>query len=338
MTNLVIKTTSSIHDIDSETWDRLNAGRPFQSHRWYVYGESVMADCIPTYILVYEEDKLIARAAFWLIENEPLPIESKTIRRALQAYLRRHPLLICRSPLANLSGLILPENKANTCLRLITDEAKTVLKRLKGSFLLFDFMETEKEVWPEDFVPHEVSDPGTIMEITWESFEDYMASGNKKDRQHYKRVLRQASELDLKLTLHKEVQNIEEAMPLIRSVEQKHNSAENFWIRGMLENIKKIDASWYEVRQKERLVGCGLLCEDSGTLMATSLGLSGDVPFVYFLLVYATLHEGFEHQAKAIRMGSGAYKVKQRLGFELENNNFAVVWLNTPGLRKLLGR
>jgi predicted N-acyltransferase len=328
----------SVEAVGQAEWDRLSAGRPFASYRWYRFGETVMADCRPVYILVRRGGETIARATFWLVGNEPLPIESKTVRSALQAYLRRRPLLICRSPLAYLSGLILPEQNPENCLRLIVDTAKSALRGLKGSFLLFDFMEAGRDDWPADFIPYQVSDPGTFMALEEDSFDDYLASGNKKDRQHYKRVLRQAEELGLKLTRHTSVGHIEEAMPLIRSVERRHNSAENQWMRGMLAHADEVNATWLEVRQHGRLVGCGLLSEDNGALMATSLGLAEDVQYAYFLLIYATLQEGFERRVKIIRLGSGAYEVKQRLGFELEHNNYAVIWLNTPALRKLLGK
>ncbi len=334
---LRVETFSSVEAVGQAEWDRLSAGRPFASYRWYRYGETVMDDCQPVYILVKRGGKAIARATFWLVRNEPLPVEPKTVRSALQAYLRRRPLLICRSPLANLSGLILPEQNPADCLRLIADAAKSALRELKGSFLLFDFMEAGRDDWPADFVPYQVSDPGTFLPLHWDSFDDYLADGNKKDRQHYKRVLRQAEELGLELTRRTRVPDLDEAMPLIRSVERKHNSAENQWMRGTLAHTDEINAAWLEIRQHGRLVGCGLLAEDNGTLMATALGLAEDVQYAYFLLIYATLREGFERKVKVIRLGSGAYEVKQRLGFELEQNNYAVVWLNTPALRKLLG-
>ncbi|MEW5828298.1 MAG: GNAT family N-acetyltransferase [Chloroflexota bacterium] len=335
---LRVETVTGVEAVGQAEWDRLSAGRPFASYRWYRYGETVMDDCRPVYILVERGGEAIARATFWLVRNEPLPVEPKTVRSALQAYLRRRPLLICRSPLANLSGLILPEQNPADCLRLIAEAAKSALRELKGSFLLFDFMEAGRDDWPADFVPHQVSDPGTVMAVEADSFEDYLAGGNKKDRQHYKRVLRQAEELGLELTRHARVPDLDEAMPLIRNVERRHNAAENQWVRGMLAHIDGINAAWLEVRQHGRLVGCGLLAEDNGALMATALGLAEDAQYAYFLLVYATLQEGFERRVKAIRMGSGAYEVKQRLGFELERNNHAFVWLNTPALRKLLGR
>ena len=63
----------SILEIPPETWDQIAAGRGFQSHRWYTFGERVMQDSPPTYILASDGDKPIAGAALFQIKNEPLP-------------------------------------------------------------------------------------------------------------------------------------------------------------------------------------------------------------------------------------------------------------------------
>jgi hypothetical protein len=42
-------------------------------------------------------------------------------------------------------------------------------------------------------------------------------------------------------------------------------------------------------------------------------------------LLYTALQEAFEHHARLVRFGSGAYDVKRRLGFHLEDTNHAMV-------------
>jgi hypothetical protein len=54
-------------------------------------------------------------------------------------------------------------------------------------------------------------------------------------------------------------------------------------------------------------------------------GLSEGIPYAYFLLIYATIQEAIEHNMKAIRLESGAYNLKRRLGFKLEDNNHTVL-------------
>src|SRR6266446_147376 len=99
----------SVTEIDPASWDQLSAGRPFTSHQWYRYGETVLADCEPTYLIAYQQGQPIARATFWRTANEPLPLESVVLRQTIQPLIKRWPLMICRSPLSSLSGLVLPE-------------------------------------------------------------------------------------------------------------------------------------------------------------------------------------------------------------------------------------
>jgi CelD/BcsL family acetyltransferase involved in cellulose biosynthesis len=64
---------------------------------------------------------------------------------------------------------------------------------------------------------------------------------------------------------------------------------------------------------------------DNNFQLATALGLEDDVPGGYFYLLYAALQEAFEHKVRLVRFGTGAYDVKRRLGFHLEDTNHAMV-------------
>jgi hypothetical protein len=64
--------------------------------------------------------------------------------------------------------------------------------------------------------------------------------------------------------------------------------------------------------------------------------LAKDVPYVYFMLVYESLQMAFERRVRLLRWGSGAYDVKQRLGFSLEDNGSLVFTAVNPYLQKAL--
>jgi hypothetical protein len=46
------------------------------------------------------------------------------------------------------------------------------------------------------------------------------------------------------------------------------------------------------------------------------------------LLTYASLEEAIQKKVRRLRWGSGAYDVKKKMGFEMDNNNFVVVSSN----------
>jgi len=328
MAKLSVQRFNSIHEIDPAIWDRIVAGRGFQSHHWYQFGERAMADCPPTYLIAWDGDTPIAGAALFKIHNEPLPLP-EVARRFMASVLKRRPLLVCRSPLADTSALLLPGEPArDEALSVLTQAAMEEFKKQRCSFLLFDYLLTEQlrySSWPAGFEPVTLSEPGTYMPMEWQSFEEYLEAGNKHDRQHYKRSLREAEENGLVLSKHRTISDVDRALRLIRNVSIWHGSAPNPWMRGLLENFSMIDGTWLEIRKENELVGCGAVIRDNKFQLAVALGLEDDVPGGYFLLLYTALQEAFEHQVRLVRFGSGAYDVKRRLGFHLEDTNHAIV-------------
>lgn len=327
MSKLEVKTYKSIQEIDPTTWDGIVAGRGFQSHKWYTFGERAMADCPPTYLIAWDGEKAVASAALFKVHNEPLPLP-KVARRFMASVLKRRPLLVCRSPLADTSAMLLPgEPERDEALDVLTQAAQEEFKKQRCSFLVFDYLLTEqlKYPWPAGYEPITVSEPGTYMPMEWESFEAYLDAGNKKDRQHYKKTLREAENNGIVLSRHTSVSDVDTALKLIEDVSIWHGSAPNPWTRGLLENFSMIDGTWLEIHREDKLVGCGAVVRDNRFQLCTSLGLEDDIPGGYFLLLYAALEEAFLHDVRLVRFGSGAYDVKRRLGLHLENTNHAMI-------------
>jgi len=259
------------------------------------------------------------------------------LRRPAMSLVRRWPLLICRSPLASTSGLILPEAERHAeVLAAFTGQALAAAAERGASFVVFDFLGgAEAAKWPVDYNVMSTFDPGMRLENRWGSLEEYLADGDKKDRQHYKRTLREAGKLGIRIERRAQPEGIAPALALIRQVESSHGALPNPWTGRMLEHMHMVGGSFLAASINERLVGCGLLVEDNASQMTTALGLAEDVPYVYFMLVYESLKIAFERGARSLRWGSGATDVKQRLGFSPEDNgslSFAAV---SPVLRKL---
>ena len=329
MNKFKVEIHKSILEIPAETWNQIAAGRGFQSHGWYTFGERVMQDCPPTYLVAWDGDKPIAGAALFQIKNEPLPLP-KIAREFMSSILSRRPLMMCRSPLADTSALLLPgEPLRDEILPILARAAQDEFKKQRCSFLVFDYLLTEQlkyTSWPPGYEPITVSEPGTYMPIEWDSFEAYLEAGNKKDRQHYKRALKETSDNGIELSRHKTVPDVETALKLIENVSIWHGSAPNPWTRKLLENFSSMeDGTWLELRKEGQLVGCGAVLRDNKFQISSSLGLEDDVPGGYFLLLYAALQEAFEHKIRLVRFGSGAYDVKRRLGLRLENTNHAMI-------------
>lgn len=299
-----------------------------------------MSDCKPFYLLAYQEGMLIGRAVLWEIHNEPVPAKPGVGRALLQATLRRWPLLVCRSPLSNASGLILPSSTLREeVLYAIGETALGISKQTRSLALMFDFLsKPESEGWGSGFASMEVPDSGTVMHNRWHSLDEYLADGNKKDRQHYKRTLREAEKLGITLQKHMQVQDIESALSLIHNVDKRYGNPPNPWMRPLLEKLDMVNGVWLEAKQHGKLVGCGALLVDNESQLTTALGLGEDLPYVYLLLAYASLEEAFTRNVRTLRWGSGAYEVKRNFGFEFEDNNHAMVTSQHLLIKQILKR
>ena len=335
MAELKVQVIKSITEIQPDIWNRVAAGRGFQSHRWYTFGERAMADCPPTYLIAWDGETPVGAAALFKVHNEPLPLPS-IARSFMESIFKHRPLLVCRSPLADTSALLLPgEPERDRVLSALGTKAQEEFKKQKCSFLVFDYLLTEqlRYPWPRGYEPITVSEPGTFMPMEWDSFEKYLEAGNKKDRQHYKKSIKEAEENGIVLSKQRAVSDIDASLALIRNVSIWHGSAPNPWMRGLLENFSMIDGTWLELRKEGKLVGCGAVVRDNLFQLATALGLEDDVPGGYFYLLYAAMQEAFEHKVRLVRFGSGAYDVKRRLGFHLEDTNHAMVTMSTISSR-----
>lgn len=335
--SLDFKIFHRISEVDPGSWDQLSAGRPFTSHQWYRYGETVMADSFPIYLIVYHDDQPIARATFWRTTNDPLPIQSTIIRESIKAVLKRWPLLVCRSPLSSMSGVILPETALRTAVQAeISAKANQILHETGSSFLAIEYLPKKDSTdWAENFTLISFLDPGTIMPLIWPSFDAYLETRNKKDRQHYKRTVREAEKLGIQITRHHHVDCVDEALLLIQGVEQRFGSTVNPWTRAMLENLEMVNGVFLIATINEKMVGCGLVLQDNNTQMNAALGLAENLKYVYFMLVYESVKLAFETHMSFLRMGSGAYEVKQQLGFSFEDNNSLLYTAANPLLQKL---
>jgi hypothetical protein len=328
VSDLKTRIYNSVAENGESAWDALSAGRPFQSARWYEYSERVMQDCQPIYIVLSRNDQAVARGTFWVVRQEPLPVPP-TVNSWLKPILTRWPLMICRSPLSNSSGLILPEPPLrDAALKQIAEEAVKEAKRYRCSFLLFVFLaeaDTHFPGWPRGFADMTGGDPGTRMNVEWDSFDAYLESRDKKNQRRFAYNTKKAIELSVDVTRHSSaLNNIEESLVLIHSVEDKYRSPHNPWIRGMLENMQMVESTFLEAHIGSQLVGCELILYDNKTQVPTALGHVEAASYAYLEMLYTNLRDAMERKCRLLRWGSGSYDIKRHLGFELEYNNHMV--------------
>ena len=317
--DISIQITDSIHKIQAEEWNALAGGRPFQSYAWYRFAEKVMLEsgCRSIYLLSYRDGILTGRASLWVVPNEPITYPGSW-RLLLKPVLRKFPLLICRSPFSNTSGLIAPDQE--TLASLIA--AAIQQGRQRGCLaLILDYLsKADAANIPPGLSIEEMPNPGTVLANSWNSFDGYLSRGNKKDRQHYKRVVRKANELGVQVKQETCARDVDAIACMVESTERKYGSEPNPWTKGLLAHMDMVGGILLLATREGEITGCGLLFEDNGAQLATALGHAQSNDYTYFLLAYTGIELAMAQGVKALRWGSGAYDVKRRLGFLPEDN------------------
>ncbi len=336
---LEIRIATSTADVDRGEWDRLSANRPFTSLDWYRLGESVLAPTPRWYVLVYDGGENIARATFWLSRQEPLPLSSAAERLAVSLLFNFRPLIVCRSPLADWSGLILPDDSRRAeALRMICLGISEISSKQGASFKTFDYLEPSllSEDWQSlCYSRLDIDSPGTWLALGQTGFEDYLHALSKSAYKDYRRHTNQADARKIEVSVQDRVSDPESALALVREVEKRHGSMPKPWARALLEHGSQGGVSWLSARQDGRLVGCGMLLNDQNVHLATLLGLDYRVEYVYFQLMYTAVRHAIDQGAHALRAGSGAYSFKKRLGFSLEDNHHLIFSGCGPLFRRL---
>jgi len=329
----------TVAEFGEETWNRLGAGQPFASYRWYRFAEEVLVDDTPLYVLLSANGQPVARAALRLTWQEPVPIDFPPLRAAIIEMLRRRPLMLCQTPFVGTSSLILPGPPLrDPALRTIAEAVKDQARQHRASFIAFAYLEEHEAHypgWPRGFAAVELPEPATRLDIEWPDFESYVSDLSRKRRKHYRQRCRTGEEMGVEITIHPRVTDVDTALTLIRNVEKKYNAPPVPWNRSLLEHADMVDAAWVAARVDDRLVGCELMIGDRDSWRVMALGRDYDFHTVYFLLGYADIRHAIECGAKDLRWGNCTYDAKRRLGFELGTNNYAVFAANGWLLERL---
>lgn len=310
--------TNNLEEIGEAAWNGLSAGQPFQSYNWYRFGETVMANAIPTYVLLLESGQVIARASFWRIADEPLA------QGVLASFLKRWPLLICRSPLSSTRGLILP-NSGNSTLEEFAKIGRRLRRQEGCSLLLFDSLDKATARAFPRAVHYSFGMPGTILHIPGNSFEEYVASLPRKKQRDIRHNLRKIAEQGICVSRHQTVDDLDEAEALYRALEARKGTERNYWVRPMWENLAMVNGTWVTARAANgRLLAFGTSFEDNGAQLETNMG-HDTTSYSYLAVLYESICLGLEHGLHSFYWGASTYELKRRLGFSIFENDSAVI-------------
>ena len=323
-----IQVARRVEDIGQPAWDYLSHEQPFTSYQWYRFAEHSLANETSQYLIISRDHEPLARATFWVVSRDFLPVSSPILRTLIAATLRRWPLLVCRAPLTSRSGLVMPANADlhDSILGAVTRGAQELMRTWHASAGLFDYLdqaEMDWPGWPGAWRTTSFSRPGTCLNIAWTSFEAYLHHLSKSMQKDYRRHRNRAADLGISVAVDQSPPPAADALRLIRNVERHHGSSANPLTNTLLHTPEMNGSWWLKATIGDRLVGCGLLLGEKDARFLALLGLDYEVQYVYFQLFYAAIRQAIDAGLHTLHGGGGAYDIKQRLGFVLESNHFA---------------
>lgn len=315
--------THHIEEIGEAVWDALGAGQPFQSYNWYRFGEKVMTGIKPTHMILSENGQAIARASFWRVDNESLG------GALIAAFIKRWPLLICRSPLYTAApGWILPQPARVDVLKEVIRIGRQVRRQERCSLLLFDGLDAVTARTIPRALRYSFEMPGTFLDTSGlQNFDQYVASLPYDARKDLRRHLRKIEQQGITVTRHSVVPDLEEAESLYRKLEAHKGSERNPWVRGMLANMDMVNGMWFAAHDTGgQLIGGLASYEDNGAQYVTQMARD-TAPYAYFALVYESIRLGLEHGLHTLYWGTHSYPLKKRMGCSLiENDSVAILF------------
>jgi hypothetical protein len=323
-----------ISTVDPELWGQVTRGHPFAGWHWCHFGE--IAHGHPGFYLVATEGgQPVGGAIFWVITDEMIPTWHRVVRHLVAQYLRRRPLIVCRTALDTThTGIFLPSDP--DCRARVMAEIRRVavdlLHRQHGSFFVGDYLSPAEMdyPWGDFFVLKDFhfQNAGTFLTVKWESFEAYKTDLKAQGKKAYRNIkdnTRHAVEAGITISLQRDAPPLDEILRL-QAIHAKHyhqpfNPARTTRTVNATTSLPENNCRWALAHCKGELAAYKLLLFDDANSItyATLYASNHETEFAYFLMSYEDIRYAMEDwRAQTIFYGSEGYEFKRRMGFELD--------------------
>jgi len=328
-----IEVANSVDEVGAAEWAGLIEKRPFAHRRWFQFVESVLHGYIPRYLLVYERDELVAAATCCQQNYYYIPyLRSRFAKNIAQRLLHLFPLFSCENPMTEKSGLILRPGAANLAtVQALSTAVGEEAHRRRAFFIGFDYLdERESALIGRAACDYHLSPlpPDTYLDISWKTFEEYVASLNYRKRKNVRRDIRQAAAQGYRVERWGEYAERGDILfPLVANVHRKHGEADipvgpDVYVQAerLLPGSLVLAVYWHD-----QVVACELVFRDGDFLLPKLVGLNYQhAALAYSLLAYEEIRYAIESGARRIYMGTTGYEFKRRLGCVCEPRYYAL--------------
>lgn len=339
-----------IDSVDRATWDALMAGSPFTGAVWCKFSETIQ-HTPAYYAIVFNDDTPIGGAIYTVMYDEATPSTSRLLHWFLRTYLKRRPLLVCRTaPTTDHRGFVVPGDPAQRAAVVseIARVGQNLLKRHHGSFFLADYI-TPGELgydWGDLRKIADFANIGMALAVEWESWDDYMAHlkrTNKKMHKNVRNNLRYAEDAGITVQVTHHMPPLDEVTRLVTTkmahYDVPFDSDDVRHITRSLTVLKPEHYAWIVAHHEGRMVGVELMLNDptTGVCKPTLYGRDYTVEYVYFAMSFEDIRYAIEDlKAQKIVYDTEAYDFKRRLGMVEDPRNNLVLYPGSWGERGLV--
>lgn len=333
-----VETLTTIDAVPAGEWDLLAGDHAFAQHRWLRLAEGLLAEHRPRYLLLRRQGRLVA-AAVGALEHR---LQNPRLDARFGALVRRSPFLHITVPMTATPGLLVEAGAdPEPGLRALLQTIRAVVRRERYRFCILDHLPLDHPAFALQRGYCRLAWlPDTGLDVTWASFEDYLAGLPRKKRQEIKRTQRRAEREGIVV---KPLTPAPEHSPaldrMVAEVVRRHGGTRQFQPDLFVKAAAALgdDLTVLAAHRHGQLVGCVALVRGGDMLDVRWIGRdyehTADTA-VYHALLTGCVQTAISAGARRLHFGAGAYESKKQFDVSLEERSRlfaarsrAVTWL-----------
>ena len=317
---LSVSVHSSIEDINLHEWNEVIGNTLFHTPEWLKLLEVSIPELVtPFYITVYRGDVL-----------EGAGICYHTIERQLKIPI---PVIICTYPLFEEMSLFTRGSQDKEVFSLLVETVESIARDRNVRVLVITKSPGGYygDILQQKGFSHLHLMPTTYLDITWNTFEDYLRSLPRKSKKNIRHVLNQGKKRGLRLVHSQELEDIEQLYSLFRATLDRygHHNLIPFTLDVFKNFATFVKEYTYVIRcyHGEELLGYWMYFFDGrvSSLAISGIDQSRATEYnAYFNICYDVIREMIEKRCEKAWFGLTTYNVKRRIGCCLKINIISI--------------
>lgn len=348
-----ISSFDSIDEIDSDAWEKVVGDDYLLSYNYLKHIEKTMTRNFVYHYLLVEDGKLpIAAVVLFemrldiatLLNDGSLKNFINRSRKVFHKAFTINTMFIGSPPSTGNFGISISEQCENNddVIRMIINVIRSIAQKRHIKMILYKeipeyFKKRYGNIFEEYGYCIGYDMPNNVLDICWESDEDYLIAMRSKSRQAIVRSSEKLKKDDISFGVMKNYGNIYTDAEYRMYLEVLHKSDNIFETLtkeyfSEFESSYEMDSSLLYISNRNKIIGYFLTCDvSSDTISALFAGINYDNNHdydTYFNLFHQVIIYAIERKKKRIIFGQNTYEVKQRLGCTTEELYIAFAYKN----------